>query len=219
MRTIKVTGKGNIKVQPDVTRISIELNSVEPTYDETLYKSIADTNQLKDLFAEFGFERSDLKTTYFNIDSEYENYKENNTYKERLIGYRYSHSMKLEFDSDNELLGKILYALGKSPLNPRFHISYTVKNPETAKNELLGKAVCDAKSKAVILTDSAGVKLGDIQNIDYSWGEIEFTSSPMSRGFMLNECCNASAKMSYDIDIEPDEIEVNDTVTVIWKIE
>ncbi len=218
MKTIKVTGKGKIKVKPDVTRISIELNSIEPTYDETLHKSTADTNQLKDLFAEFGFERSDLKTTYFNIDSEYESYKENNTYKERLIGYRYSHSMKLEFDSDNELLGKILYALGKSPLNPRFHISYTVKNPETAKNELLGKAVCDAKSKAVILTDSAGVKLGDIQNIDYSWGEIEFVSRPMGRDMMLSECCDTAESLSYDIDIEPDDIDVADTVTVVWEI-
>ena len=53
--------------------------------------------------------------------------------------------MKVEFASDNVHLGKILYALANCPVKPEFRISYTVKDPETAKNELLGKAVSDAK--------------------------------------------------------------------------
>jgi hypothetical protein len=32
--------------------------------------------------------------------------------------------LKLEFDSDNELLGKVLYALGGSDIRPEFGISY-----------------------------------------------------------------------------------------------
>ena len=33
------------------------------------------------------------------------------------------------------------------------------------------------------------------------------------------ECCEAPmASQSYDLDIEPDDIEVTDTVTVIWEI-
>lgn len=59
----------------------------------------------------------------------------------------------MEFASDNERLGKILYALGNCDLHPEFRISYTVKNPEAAKNELLGKAVKDAKEKAVVITE------------------------------------------------------------------
>ena len=40
----------------------------------------------------------------------------------------------------------------KSPLQPEFRISYTVKDPEAAKNELLNKAVQDANAslKAVM---------------------------------------------------------------------
>lgn len=218
MRTIKVTGNGIIRIKPDVTRISINLSSVGAVYDETLTKSTNDTNLLKELFTEFGFERSDLKTTYFNIDSEYEGFQENGMFQNRFIGYRYRHNLKLEFDSDNELLGRLLYALAKCPLSPEFHISYTVKNPEKSMNELLGNAVLDAKAKAAVLTDSAGVKLGDIQNIDYSWGEIEFVSNPLNRGIMLSNCSNTAEKRSFDIDIDPDDIEVSDTVTVIWEI-
>ncbi len=220
MKTIRVTGKGQIKVKPDMTRITITLEGIYPDYAETLRHSSEDTDSLKKLLAEFGFNRSDLKTLNFNIDTEYESYKEKGVYKQRFIGYHFRHLLKVEFDSDNERLGKILYALANCVLNPEFRISYTVKDPEAAKNELLGKAVNDAKEKAAVITAAAGVALKDIQNIDYSWGEIEFEVSPMNR--LMKPSAAASDMYEdecYDMDIEPDDIEVSDTVTVVWEIE
>jgi len=195
MRTIRVTGKGQIKVKPDMIRITITLEGLYPDYAETLRHSSEDTDSLKDVLAAFGFERTDLKTL------------------------RSRHLLKVEFDSDNERLGRILYALGNCELKPEFRISYTVKDPEAAKNELLGKAVKDAKEKAAVITAAAGVTLKDIQSIDYSWGEIEFEVSPMNR--LMKACAPAPAACEdacYDLDIEPDDIEVADTVTVVWEI-
>ena len=217
-RTIRVTGRGRLKIRPDMTRIKITLEGVFWKYDETLRKSSEATEQMKNLLGEFGFQKSDLKTLNFEIDTEYESYKSEDTYKQRFVGYKYEHVMKVEFDSDNERLGKILYALAHSPLHPEFRISYTVKDEDAAKNELLGKAVKDAKEKAVVLTRAAGVTLTEIQNIDYSWGEVTFESRPMDRMMMADVCCSASDR-SYDLDIEPDDIDVSDTVTVIWGIQ
>ena len=92
-----------------------------------------------------------------------------------------------------------------------------MSDPEAIKNLLLGKAVTDAKEKAAVLTQAGGVTLKDIQSIDYSWGEIDFEYRPM-RGNMMVECCEAPMAKSYDLDIEPDDIEVSDTVTVVWEI-
>lgn len=218
MRTIRITGKGQIKVKPDMTRITMTLTGVFKEYGETLRHSSEDTEALKDVLSAFGFERSDLKTLSFNVDTEYESYRDkNNDYKQRFIGYRFNHILKVEFESDNDRLGKILYALANCKVRPEFRISYTVKNPEATKNLLLGKAVADAKEKAAVLTQAAGVALKEIQSIDYSWGEIDFEYSPM-RGAMLMECCEAPMAKSYDLDIEPDDIEVSDTVTVVWEI-
>ena len=219
MRTIRVTGKGQIKVKPDMTRITITLEGLYPDYAETLRRSSGDTDSLKDVLAAFGFERTDLKTLSFNVDTEYENYKDHGAYKQRFVGYRFRHLLKVEFDSDNERLGKILFALGNCDLNPEIRISYTVKDPEAAKNELLGKAVKDAKEKAVVITAAAGVTLKDIQSIDYTWGEIEFEVNPMNR--LMKACAPVPAACEdacYDMDIEPDDIEVADTVTVVWEI-
>ena len=111
MRTIRITGKGQIKVKPDMTRITMSLEGVYTDYGETLQRSSEDTEQLKDVLSAFGFERSDLKTLNFSVDTEYESYKDKGVYKQRFVGYKYHHVMKVEFASDNVRLGKILYAL------------------------------------------------------------------------------------------------------------
>lgn len=46
MRTIRVTGKGQIKVKPDMTRISITLEGMYPDYAETLRHSSEDTDNM-----------------------------------------------------------------------------------------------------------------------------------------------------------------------------
>jgi uncharacterized protein YggE len=222
MRTIRVTGKGQIKVHPDITRITVTLTGLDPDYGEALKRSSEDTEQMKDTLEPFGFERSDLKTLSFDVDTKYESYEEKRQgrteYKRRFVGYEFTHVLKLEFDSDNKRLGKILYALANCQLHPEFRLSYTVKDPEAVKNELLGKAVQDAVAKAGVLSGAAGLKLGDIQSVDYSWGEINFEYRPMNDRMVLEECSYECASGSYDMDIEPDDISVQDTVTVVWEI-
>ena len=61
--------------------------------------------------------------------------------------------------------------------------------------------------------------LRDIQTIDYSWGENDFEFCPMKRDLMLGEGARMDMPSgSYDMDIEPDDIEVSDTVTIVWEI-
>lgn len=219
-RIIKVTGKGNLKVRPDVTRITITLDGQNKEYGKILEQSSKDTEELKDILEKQGFERSDVKTLLFNVDTRYESYQtKDRSWKERFVGFEYTHKVKIEFDSDNTRLGRILYALATAKeIHPDFRLSYTVKDKEGAKNELLGKAVSDAKAKAAVLTKAAGVNLKDILTIDYSWGEIQFEYSPMHDGVFRNALMSSDGE-ELGIDIEPDDIEVSDTVTVVWEIE
>ena len=219
MRTVRVTGKGQIKVHPDMTRITMTLQGLDWDYSETLRRSSEDTEELKSVLEPFGFRPSDLKTLRFDIDTEHESYREEDTWKQRFIGYKFEHVVKVEFESDNDRLGKLLYALAHCTLQPEFRISYFVKDPESSKNELLGKAVADAKEKASVLTAAAGVVLKDIQSIDYSWEEINFEYQPMGKAMLMDSSLMEDASADrYDMNLEPDDIEVSDTVTVIWEI-
>ncbi len=217
MRTVKVTGKGQIKLRPDMTVIFISLEGMYPEYSDALASSGKDTQVLREVLEPIGFARTDLKTLSFDVDSEYESSNIDGVYRQKFIGYRYRHSMKVEFPSDNDRLGKVLYALANCSLKPEFRISYIVSDREKAKNMMLEKAVADATQKAEMLTKAAGVALKDIQSIDYSWGEISFEAMPMNRALKSEEF-RYKAKASLDLDIEPDDIEASDTVTVIWEI-
>ena len=119
MRTIRTTGSGLIRLQPDTTCITMTLTGLAPDYGEALRRSSADTETLRGVLTGFGFARTDLKTLGFHVSTEYESYQdENNTYRERFAGYRFRHVLKVEFDSDNDRLGKVLYALANGSVRP-----------------------------------------------------------------------------------------------------
>lgn len=218
-RTIRVTGKGKISVKPDTIRLRISMEDTFREYDDALRHSTDSAELLKGMFEGLGYDRKALKTVLFNINTEYESYQDRDkSWKRRFKGYKYTHRMKLEFPADNIRLGKILYALAHCPVSPEFSIEYTVADPEAAKNELLGKAVKDSMQKASVLAEASGVKLDKILTIDYSWGEIDFVSRPLQE--MSLRCCaeDTCSPASYDMDIEPDDIDITDTVTVVWNI-
>lgn len=213
-RTIRVKGKGKISVKPDTIKITINAEGLRWNYDETIEQSTQDTRILRDALKNAGLDPKNLKTTYFSIDSKYKSYHDkNNDYKEKFAGYEYHHLTYIQFDNDNKILGKVLYELAHCDVKVKFDINYTVKDKEKVKNDLLEKAVEDSTTKAKVLAKASSVKLKEILNIDYSWGEIDIYSSPM------DDLMVCEAKSSYDIDIEADDIDVQDTVTITWTIE
>ena len=217
-RTIRVTGKGMIRLKPDTVRVTMSLEGMEPVYADTLRRSTADTEALRSAVERIGFAREDLKTKNFNVQTEYEGYQEDGVYRQRLIGYRFRHELLIEFPWDNERLGTVLGAITETSLAPELRIAYTVKDREAAKNALLGLAVADAKTKAETLTAAAGVALGALQSIDYAWGEPDLEVRPMRKMAMADNAMAECSTASYDMNITPDDIQVSDTVTVIWEI-
>ena len=218
-RTIRVTGKGVLKLRPDLTRLTLTLQGTDPDYGETLRRSAEQTETLRGVLEGLGFERDALKTLQFSVDTVYEGYQdEKGVYRNRFVGYQFQHALKVEFPSDNALLGRTLYALANCDAAPEFRIGYTVSDPEAAKNALLEQAVRDARAKAEALSAAAGTKLGEILNISYSLGEPDFEVRPMRKMLASDNCMAEGAAGSYDMNIEPDDVSVSDTVTVLWEI-
>ena len=223
-RTIRVTGKGKISVEPDLTIVSVGISGKEKEYSETMKKSVKMTAVLKELFSEVGIDQADVKTTSFGIEKAYKAIEEHDTggipdflrnKKKKFDGYRFDHKVKVEFDSDNELLGRILYKLGHSKLNPVFDIAYSIKDKEAAKNRLLEEAIADSKEKAKIIAKAAGINLGEIVEVDYSWGELQFFRSTVDM-LEADDCYDEDE--CYPMDINPEDITAEDTVTVVWSI-
>lgn len=216
-RNIRVTGKGKLSVKPDTICLAVEAEDGYLDYEKTIKESANQTKTLREALEKSGLSGKELKTKHFSIQAAYESYRdENDDYKSRFVGYKFKHNTEIRFPNDNDQLGRTLYELSKCPVDVEFRIYYTVSNPEEVKNELLKKAVEDCKRKAEILAKSAGVNLGQIKRIDYSWGELQIFSHPID-DFMARPMLS-EYKASYDIDIEADDIDVDDTVTIEWEL-
>lgn len=222
-KIIRVTGRGQVAVPPDRIRLKFSLEERKDTYQEAVRASKQSVAEIRDLFVKLGFDGKELKTESFQIEAVFE--RETNKKKEwvRVFkGYEYSHSLKIEFDLDHELLGKILGRISRCAFHPEFKILYTVKDREAVKNTLLENAVKDSKVKAEILAKAAGMKLGEIASIDYSWGEIELVNSTYGKLLDTMKLCEDEADDYYRDDepmqLEPDDITASDTVTIIWSL-
>ena len=206
MRTIRVTGSGSVSVKPDTTSLKISFEGTYIDYEETVKQSAEKTKILREAIEKSGLSGEALKTKDFSIESEYESYKDNNgDYKKRFLGYKFYHRTQIQFPKDNEMLGRILYELSLCPVKVEFSIDYTVKDKDAVKKEVLKLAVENSREKVEIMAIAAGVSLGKVQSIDYSWGEIDIRTYPVDR-FEVRKSC--ALEPSYDIYIEPDDIDV-----------
>lgn len=216
MKTIRVTGIGSVSVKPDTTSLRITFAGIYKDYEETVRQSAEKTKILREAIEKSGLPGEALKTKDFSIESEYESYRDyNNDYKKRFLGYKFYHRTQIQFPKDNKMLGRILYELSLCSVKVEFSIDYTVKDKDAVKKEVIKRAVENSREKAEIMAIGAGVSLGEVQSIYYSWGEIDIRTSPVDK---LEVRKSYALEPSYDIDIEPDDIDLTDTVTMVWEI-
>ena len=217
MKTITVKGVGNVSVKPDFIVLSLSLESTDTDYETAMQLAAAKITELNKSLEQIGLEKESVKTTDFNVCTEYESRKDfKGDYHRVFVGYTVRHRLKVSFDFDTKVLAKALGAIASCVAEPELSVGFTVKDSSAVNEELLRSAARNAKKKAEILCAASGAMLGDLVTIDYNWGEINVYSR--THYDMDCDCMKLSAPSIADIDIEPDDIDVHDTVTFVWQI-
>ena len=128
-----------------------------------------------------------------------------------------SYRLTLAFDFDSKQLAQVISAIAECGAKPELSIAFTVKNPATVSEELLISATENARAKAEILCKASGSTLGQLLNIDYNWGELNVLSRT---SYEVEDCIQPLMAMSKCSapEIEPDDIDVSDTVAFTWEI-
>lgn len=216
-RTITIKGIGKLSLKPDQVVVSLTLKATDKNYDKTMDTAAKHLEQLRRALTGIGFAKDDLKTTSFNVGTEYESERDKNgNYKRIFIGYSVTHQLKLEFDFDSQRLSKTLGAVAACIAEPELNVQFTVKDKESVNAALLESACVNAKAKADILAKASGVTLGDLISIDYNWGELHLVSP--TQYDMEDACMRLSSAAPTSIEIEPDDIDISDSVTFVWEI-
>ncbi len=206
-RTIRVRGSAEVSGAPDWVIISFSVSSKNYEYSKCMEQLSEQTESLREELRGVGLERDNLKTYQFNVDTDFERVKERYVFK----GYKASHKLRVEFSFEKDYLNQVLRVLSHTQSQASFRISFEVKDLEPLRQQAIAEAVKNSREKAQVLAEAAGVELGEIIQIDYSWSEIHFESSL--------EIKEAAMSMSApDYDFTPEDVDVSDSVTVIYSI-
>jgi len=170
---------------------------------------------LREAIVEAGFKANDLKTTNFNVRAVYENEetKDGNSkrYGKVFVGFECRHDLKLTFDFDNDKLNRALDTIAANLSQPRISIAFAVKDTAALNDKILKSAARDARRKAKVLCAASGVTLGKLIDINYSWD-----GSRAQETIVYGECASVD-KNSFDL--QPEDINVSDSVDFLWEIE
>lgn len=215
-RTITVKGTGRAIARPDTVVLTMTIDSRAKGYDKAMETASGNIEDITQALAAAAFEKDDIKTTDFNVRTEYNRVKDSHgNYRQVFGGYVVTHNLKMEFDLDMLRLSQALSAIAGCRSHPQLTISFVVKDASALNEEMLRSATVSARKKAEILCDASGVALGELLSIDYNWGELNVCSDTQ---YNLAEDCMAAPMMARGIDIVPDDVDVSDTVTFVWEI-
>ncbi len=206
MKHLSVQGKGQVRTEPDIVIISFDVSGRAMDYEAALKNLNYRVNNLRENLSTSGLDKKDLKTTDFNVGVETD-YKDG---RRIFRGYSATHRLKIELPIEQKLLNSVLSNIGEGYSGAKIDLEFSVKDKEALREQVLIQAVQSAKKNAEILASAAGVRLGEIKEINYNWAEIHLFDR---RSEMVCE-----SAVDYGADFEPEEISATDNVTIIYEI-
>lgn len=212
-RSIKVIGESILNVAPDTLEIKISFSEIKPTYEEAVKSSEKTLNFIQNKLKDKGIKKDQIKTTYFNVDSYYENVKnENGNYENKFLGYRYTHKIYVDLDIKDKKAGEVLKVFNNLKIeNVDVALVYKLKNDKDIKNKLMVGAFENAQEKAKILAKAGNFDIAEIQEIEYISKGDGKEVEPLGRGVKLYQ-------INGNMNIQPDDLQMKDKVMVIWRI-
>ncbi|MDE7395590.1 MAG: SIMPL domain-containing protein [Clostridiales bacterium] len=196
MRTIKVTQSASEKFPADCAVMTLRLSCEHKKYAEAVKDLSEKSSQVLVLLAGALLESNEIVTGGSAVDT---------VTREGKKLFRAHTEIKAELSVTDPRLFAAFDALEASGV--AWTQSYTLKD-DTCRTKLLGKAVDMARNAAETLAKASGVKVGKLQNIDYtSYGE----RPRVMRAMAMDAAVGAAA--------EPEGIELSETVTCEWEVE
>ena len=207
-RGIAVSGEGSVSVRPDIALVSLGVEVTADTVAAARGQAADAMEAIQSALGDQGVEDDDIQTQAFNIYPQY-SYSEGEA--PRIVAFIVQNAVQVKvrnLDNTSAVLDSAIEAGGDAVrVNG---ISFTVENPEEFLTDARREAVEDARARAQVLADAAGVELGDPISIQES-------SGGFPGGFPAFERAAADG-MGGATPINPGEQELTVSVTAVFSI-
>ncbi|MDO8486624.1 MAG: SIMPL domain-containing protein [Candidatus Staskawiczbacteria bacterium] len=204
---IVVMGEGKTFIKPDIALVSLgvktEANKSVDAVNQNNEKMNAVTQAIKDL----GVDEKDIKTSAYNLYPVYDYTESGRIFKGYSLDQQISVKIK-DFNKISDVLDKAT-SLGANTISD---LQFTVDDLEKARADARAQAIDQAKAKAVILANQAGLKIIKLVNISEGY---QPSPQPM---YGMGGGINTLEKSDIAPSIQPGQSEINTTIYLTYRV-
>jgi uncharacterized protein YggE len=216
---ITVSGKGEIKAVPDVSKFMVTVEETAKDQSTALNASSEKVNNVIDLLKKAGIEEKDIKTEYTNVNPKYE-YPSGRaeimiyppvSANPVIVGYTSSHTLSVKV-RDIGKVSDVQQIFAGAKVQNISGPDLSIDDVDGIKIDAREKAIADAKAQAEVLAEQLGVRLGKIVSFSESGNE----NYPM---YMSARADVAMAgKTAPEANIATGEQTITSNVSITYKI-
>ncbi|MBI4920306.1 MAG: SIMPL domain-containing protein [Devosia nanyangense] len=213
--SMQITGHGEIMAAPDTAYVTSGVTSQGTTAREALDANTADMSAVIAALKAAGIDSADIQTSGFSVSPNYvySDARDANGYQlpPKIVGYTVSNGVTVHV-RDLASLGAVLDQAVTVGANTISGITFAVEDPAGLYNEARKAAFADAKGKADLYAEAAGVELGALALISEQLGG----GQPQPYMFKAEV---AMADRSAPVPIEAGQLTFTIDVNVNWDLE
>lgn len=206
VRTLSVSGLGEVSAAPDMATIRAGVETRERRADDALRENSTLMGQVFDTLSRQGIAPADMQTSGLGLFPQFDN--RSNGQGRGIAQYVAQNTLTVRV-RDLDSLGAILDAINQAGINQLQGISFGMSDNSDLLNAARIAAVEDARAKAELYATAAGVTLGDL----ISLSEPGTTPSPRPMAMARAE------SMAMDVPITAGELAISARVTLIYALD
>lgn len=208
-RTIEVKGIGTYTTMPDLGVLTVTGSVVSDKFADAVKGLNVKMDKLTAQLQMIGFKKDEITTADFSVGKN--TVWENSSNVDK--GYIARQNISVEFPHSKEKIGAIITSFMNSDNDVRFSFNFILSENREAmvKDELLKRAVQDARVRAEIIAAAAKQTIGAVKHISYG---LELQRPAYQVAMMKAAASESDRSMGFDVK----ELSFSDEVTMVWEL-
>ncbi len=178
---VVVTGEGRVEAAPDMATISLGVTSEAKTAGDAASETSTLTAEVLATLKAAGIAAADIQTSGLSLEPRWD-YGSNNSEPGRITGFVASNGVTVRVRALDSL-GDVLDRTIRSGANTFGGLAFGLSDPKPVLDEARRRAVADARARAMLLAEAAGVPLGRVLAITDLGGTPEPQPMQQARSF------------------------------------
>jgi uncharacterized protein len=204
-REIVVTGEGRVEAAPDMATVSAGVENQADTAEAALAANAEAMRRVLEALADAGIERRDVQTNRLSLDPVYRP-RDGEDWSPEVMAYLARNMVTVRVRAVGNL-GAVIDTMSETGANRIAGIHFGIAEPRSQEDAARAEAVADARARAELYADAAGVELGRVLAIR--------ETLPFDQPFPMR----AQMEAAMDGAIAEGAVEVTAMVEIVYEIE